>query len=100
MSVNTIELEKLSFNNLRGNPVVDNHLELIKNVKVKLRVVVGESEISVGELYDLKENSVLKLDQSVSAPVLVMLEDRIIARGNLVAVDDNFGIQITEIHKK
>lgn len=75
-------------------------LDLIQNVKVKVTALMGESELAVSELFDLKEDSILKLDQNSNTPIKIMLDDKIIAKGNLVVVDDNFGVQITDVVKE
>jgi len=80
-----------------GSPVFGDNLDLILDVKVRLEVVVGECQLSVSELFDLKSNSVVELDRAVNAPVDVMLEGKRVARGVLVAVDDSFGVRITEL---
>ena len=55
--------------------------------------------MKVGELFDLRESSVVKLDRDVNAPVDVLLEGKRVARGALVAVDESFGVRITEIER-
>ncbi len=82
-----------------GAPIVTNALDAIEHVKVKLMVQVGGASLSVGELRDMKEDKVIKLDSLADAPVDVVLEGRIVARGQLVAVDDYFGVRITELPK-
>jgi len=92
-----IELPELSDSNREGSPILSGHLDVIKNVKVKLVARLGETTMSVGELMQMKSNQVLKLDTPLNGSVDVLLDGNIIARGQLVAVDDNFGIQITEL---
>jgi flagellar motor switch protein FliN/FliY len=48
---------------------------------------------------NMKDAHVLKLDAALDAPVDVLLEGNVVARGQLVAVDDNFGVRITELPK-
>jgi flagellar motor switch protein FliN/FliY len=80
-----------------GNNLYNGNLSLIKNLKVRLEVFVGGTEISVGELFDLKENATLTLDRMTNEPLELRLDGKPVARGSLVAVGDNFGICITEI---
>jgi flagellar motor switch protein FliN/FliY len=80
-----------------GPPVIEAHFGLIRSVKVKLSVNLGGAVLTVGDLGALKDGSVLKLDRAAGEPVDVVLEGQVIARGRLVAVDDNFGVVITEI---
>lgn len=80
-----------------GNTLYDGNLELIRNLKVRLDVMVGGCEITVGELYALAENGVLALDRATDAPLDICLDGKPVASGKLVVVDDHFGICITGI---
>jgi flagellar motor switch protein FliN/FliY len=80
-----------------GQPVLGNNPALLDSVKVRLSVVVGQAETTLGELMGLKEAAVLKIDRHVEQPVDVTINGEVVARGQLVAVDDNFGIRITEV---
>jgi len=82
-----------------GPALFGENLDLIRDVKVRLEVVVGECRMTVGELFGLRESSVVKLDRNVNAPVDVLLDGKRVARGVLVAVDESFGVRITEIER-
>ena len=66
-------------------------------VKVMLQVRVGEAVMTVGELLAARENEVLVLDHAVEQPVDLVVEGHVVARGQLVVVDGNFGVRITEL---
>jgi flagellar motor switch protein FliN len=66
-------------------------------VKTRLQVCVGEATLTVGELLSAKEHQVVRLDRLVEQPVDLVLEGKVVARGQLVAVDDHFGVRITEL---
>ena len=80
-------------------PLFPGNLELIQGLKVSLSVSIGRSEISVAELFALKEESLLKLDKLTNEPVEIWLDSRLVGRGELVVVGDNFGVRITEFGK-
>ncbi|MDN6886185.1 FliM/FliN family flagellar motor C-terminal domain-containing protein [Variovorax sp. CAN2819] len=69
----------------------------LHQIKAKLQVCVGEATISVGELLGAKENQVLRLDRSFDQPVDLTIEGKVVARGQLVAVDGHFAVRITEL---
>lgn len=69
----------------------------LRNVKARVQVIVGGAEISVGELLDAKESHVVTLDRVLTEPVDLVVEGQVIARGQLVAVDDKFAVRITEL---
>ncbi|HYD61592.1 MAG TPA: flagellar motor switch protein FliN [Noviherbaspirillum sp.] len=96
-STQIIELSEIRPQTPSGSPVLGGNIGLLQGVKVKLSVVLGEAHTTLGELMDLKEASVLKIDRQVDHPVDVLVEGNVVARGQLVVVDDNFGVRITEI---
>ena len=57
----------------------------------------GRCELSVKELFELKESSVLTLDSGTRETVDVLLDGKVVARGTLVAAGDSFGVQVTEV---
>jgi flagellar motor switch protein FliN/FliY len=83
-----------------GDPVWSDSFEVIKDMQVRLEVRLGEAQLSVAELMDLREQSIVRLDRDAAAPVDLVLNDKIVGRGHLVVVGDHFGIQLTEIIKK
>ena len=79
------------------SPAIHKPRNPLHAVKATLRVCVGEAVMTVGELMNMKENHVMRLDRDVEQAVDVMLEGRVIARGQLMAVDDEFAVRITEL---
>jgi len=70
---------------------------IFQNVQVRLRASLGELEISVDELLKLKAGSVIELDQQLNDLVELRLNEAVVARGEIVAVGDRFGLRIVEI---
>lgn len=97
--VSNIELAELSSGGDR-TPALGERLDLIGHVKVKLTVALGAAELTVAKLFSLSPNDVVALDRSVEAPVDIRLNDKVIARGTLVAVGDNFGVRVTDISRE
>jgi len=69
----------------------------LNQIKATLQVCVGEANMTVGELLNAKENQVLELDRQIDQPVDLTIEGKVVARGQLVAVDGNFAVRITEL---
>ncbi len=80
-----------------GAAVLAQRLSLFAGVKAKVEVQAGSAHSTVGELLSLKEGAVLKLDRTIDAPFDVLLDGRVIARGQLIAAGDHFGVRITEV---
>ncbi len=98
MSETKVEnLELSEFADEAGGAVVARQsLDVVKDVSVQLTAVLGKSTLSVGEMFGLQENSVVTLDTLTDAPVDLLLDGKVVARGRLVIVDEHFGVQITE----
>lgn len=92
-----IELTDLQPASSKGRPILDENYEIVRNVKVRLTVSVGKCTLTVKDLLGLKEGAVLTLDKDTREPVDIMLDGKLIARGNLIAVGDSFGVRISEI---
>ena len=69
----------------------------LHSVRARLQVCVGWVDLSVGELLGATEHQVLVLDRTVEQPVDMLLEGKVVARGELVAVDGCFAVRITEL---
>lgn len=69
----------------------------LHQVKAQLQVCVGGATLSVGELMSMKAQQVLVLDRGIQNPVDLILEGQVVARGQLVTVDDQFAVRITEL---
>jgi flagellar motor switch protein FliN/FliY len=70
---------------------------LIDSVEVTLEAYLGKSRITISDLKALKPDATITLDASLGSTVELRLNDRTVARGDLVAVGDKFGVRLTEI---
>ena len=82
-----------------GEPVesVDANLDLLMSVPLELSVEIGRTKKPVKEIVDLAKGSLVVLDRIAGEPVDLYVNGECIARGDVVVVEDNFGIRITEI---
>lgn len=80
-----------------GPPLVGLDSAVLRNVQVSLRATLGQVSMSVEELLGLNAGAVLKLDRALGEPVEIWLNDSLVARGEVVAVDDNFAIRLVEV---
>jgi flagellar motor switch protein FliN/FliY len=75
-------------------------LDAIFGVKLDVKVVLGRNRIPISELLKLTRGSVIELDRRVGEPVDLMINDRMVARGDLVRVQgDMLGVSLREIAK-
>jgi flagellar motor switch protein FliN len=71
--------------------------EIFGDVKVELTATLGRGEMTVSELVNLVGGAVVPLDTPLNGLVDLKFKDRIVARGEIVSVGDQFGVRITEI---
>ena len=98
--VNSIDLPMLHAGGGNSAARVGERLDLVEHVKVKVTVTLGETEMPISRLFSLAGGDVVALDREADAPVDIRVNDRLIARGLLVAVGDQFGVRITEIEAR
>src|SRR3974390_160513 len=74
-------------------------LEAVFDVPVKVSAVLGRARMEVGELLKLGPGAVLELDRKVGEAIDIYVNDRLVARGEVVLVEDKLGVTMTEIIK-
>ncbi|PVZ40335.1 flagellar motor switch protein FliN [Pseudomonas sp. CC120222-01a] len=72
-------------------------LEMIMDIPVKLSVELGRTRITIKQLLELAQGSVLALDGLAGEPMDILINSYLVAQGEVVVVDDRYGIRITEI---
>lgn len=72
-------------------------IELLMDVPLRVAVELGRTRMSVRQVLELQNGSVVELDRMAGDAVDILVNDRLMARGEVVVVDDKFGIRITEI---
>ena len=75
----------------------DKTLDLVLDVKVKVTVQLGYCQLPMREVLELAPGAVIQLNQQASDPVGLYVNDKLIAYGEVVVVEDSFGIKITEL---
>lgn len=78
-------------------PPEDINLDIILDVPVTLSMEIGRTRISIRNLLQLNQGSVVELDRLAGEPMDVMVNGTLIARGEVVVVNDKFGIRLTDI---
>jgi flagellar motor switch protein FliN/FliY len=74
-------------------------LETVFDVPVKVSAVLGRARMEVGELLRLGPGTVLELDRKVGEAIDIYVNNRLVARGEVVLVEDKLGVTMTEIIK-
>jgi len=75
----------------------ERNLDLLLNIALGVRAELGRCTMRVSEVLELGRGSVVALDRLAGDPIDVLVHDRLVARGEVVAVEDRFGVRITEV---
>lgn len=73
------------------------NLELLLDVELQATIRFGEREMLLREIFDLTPGAVVELNQTVNEPAQLLVAGRLVARGEVVVVDGNFGLRVTEV---
>ena len=74
-----------------------NTMEFLLDVPVKLTVELGNCEMTMKDLLQLGVGAVVQLDKPASDPIDIFVNHKLVARGEIVVVEDNLGVKITEV---
>jgi flagellar motor switch protein FliN len=83
--------------NVNETPPPARRLELLLDVPLEVSVELGRARMSIQDLLNLSPGSVVELDKIAGEPLDILINDRLIARGEAVVVNDKFGVRITDI---
>lgn len=81
------------------NAIAENpaNLSLVLDVPVSLTIELGGARLPMREVLQLNVGSVVQLDKQADAPVEMSVNGKLIARGEVVVIEDRFGVKITEV---
>ncbi len=95
----TVVAEPAGFQELQdeGRPNLSPELEVILDIPVNISMEVGNTEITIRNLLQLNQGSVIELDRLAGEPLDVRVNGTLIAHGEVVIVNDKFGIRLTDV---
>lgn len=97
------EVANAEFGNISPSPNDDGqetsqrNLELIYDLKVNVEVVLGKTTMTIRELLNLAPGSVVELDKLAGESIEILVNGMLIGKGEVVVINDNFGLRITDI---
>ena len=75
----------------------DKALDIVLDVRVKVTVQLGSCQLPMREVLELAPGSIVQLNQRAGDPVGLYVNDKLVAYGEVVVVEDSFGLRITEL---
>jgi len=73
-------------------------LDMLHDVEMEVSAELGRTRMSVRELLSLSPGAIVELDRAAGSPADLLVNGRLIASGEVVVIDENFGLRITEIN--
>ena len=94
-----VPVQSAQFTPLSTTPVQinDANIGLILDVPLQVNVELGRTKKSIKDILDLTKGSIVELDKLAGEPVDIMVNGKYLAKGEVVVIDENFGVRITEI---
>ena len=94
-----VPVQSAQFTPLSSTPVQvnDANIGLILDVPLQVNVELGRTKKSIKDILDLTKGSIVELDKLAGEPVDIMVNGKYLAKGEVVVIDENFGVRITEI---
>jgi flagellar motor switch protein FliN/FliY len=94
------DVSKVQFDSVNADPAATGgevNLDVILDVPVTLAMEVGRTRISIRNLMALNQGSVVELDRAAGDPLDVFVNGTLVAHGEVVVVNDKFGIRLTDV---
>ena len=93
------EANSLTANSLQSqqDELANRNLSLIMDIPLKVTVELGRTKMVVSELLNLGQGSVIELSKLAGEPMEVLVNDKLVARGEAVVVNEKFGVRLTDI---
>jgi len=96
MPVKTM-MEGTAENLVKSDEGSESNINLLMDVSLRVTVELGRTRMKLAQILELQHGSVVELDRLAGDPVDVFVNDRMVAHGEVVVVDDKFGVRITEM---
>lgn len=91
------KVEAQSFNESTSTPHGDVNLDVVLDIPVTIAMEIGRTKISIRNLLQLNQGSVVELDRLAGEPMDVLVNGTLVAHGEVVVVNEKFGIRLTDV---
>ncbi|WP_397537521.1 flagellar motor switch phosphatase FliY [Rummeliibacillus pycnus] len=98
--LNVQQAQFASFENTNLKQSEARNLNMLLDIPLQVTVELGRTKRSVKEILELASGSIIELDKLAGEPVDILVNSRLIAKGEVVVIDENFGVRITDILSK
>jgi len=95
-----VNVQPVQFANFNNTPFVqadDTNLNLLLDIPLKVTVELGRTQKQIKDILELSQGSIIELDKLAGEPVDILVNNKLIAKGEVVVIDENFGVRVTDI---
>jgi len=95
-----VNVNPVQFANLQGGGFVqgdETNLNLLLDIPLKVTVELGRTQKQIKDILELSQGSIIELDKLAGEPVDILVNNKLIAKGEVVVIDENFGVRVTDI---
>lgn len=97
ISVQDASFPTFAGNGINGIPLLQGNMDLLMDVPLNVTIEIGKTRRKMRDIMEFSQGTIIDLEKQAGAPVDVVVNGQLIARGDVVVIDDNFGVRITEI---
>ena len=98
--VNVQPVQFTAFNPMMNPVLQQENIDLIMDVPLDVSVVLGRTKKSIKEILEFAPGTIIELDKLAGEPIDVMVNQKLVAKGEVVVIEESFGIRVTEIIKE
>ena len=91
------DLDPSSPSKINSSMIEERDLDPVLDVPIKLTAILGRTKLPIADVLRLTEGSVLELEKAIGEPVDILVNDRLVARGEVVLVDQQLGVTLSQI---
>ena len=95
-----VNVQPVQFANLQNAPysqVDENNLNLLMDIPLKVTVELGRTQKQIKDILEMSQGSIIELDKLAGEPVDILVNHKLVAKGEVVVIDENFGVRVTDI---
>ena len=95
-----VNVQPVQFSNLQSGTfgsVDQNNLNLLMDIPLKVTVELGRTQKQIKDILEMSQGSIIELDKLAGEPVDILVNNKLIAKGEVVVIDENFGVRVTDI---
>ncbi|WP_078554661.1 flagellar motor switch phosphatase FliY [Bacillus alkalicellulosilyticus] len=95
-----VDVQPVTFSSFEApqlNQTESNNLNMLMDIPLQVTVELGRTKRSIKEILDIAQGSIIELDKLAGEPVDILVNQKLIAKGEVVVIDENFGVRVTNI---